>query len=93
MLTRRHLFRTLSAIALAPLAKWLPKEPVASFDGGFPDECVTYTRCPLFVCTDSAIYAWEQVPSGPKWVKCEAELETSDGNVTFKLKPVPQEEA
>jgi hypothetical protein len=26
MLTRRHLFRTLSAVALAPLAKWLPKE-------------------------------------------------------------------
>jgi len=25
-LTRRHLFRTLSAVALAPLAKWLPKD-------------------------------------------------------------------
>lgn len=52
MLTRRHLFRTLSAIAVAPLAKWMPKNEVTSFDGGFPDECVTYTRLPG-ICVDT----------------------------------------
>lgn len=91
MLTRRHLFRTLSAIAVAPLAKWLPKETRhPSLDAG-----VRFVEQPLMICcrdgmwvvTDNGdgTFGYRRVPTARVTV---LEPFTVSGQL-----PTPQEEA
>lgn len=91
MLSRRTLFARLSAVALAPLAKWLPKEEPIWFTGTVTR--VTYFRKPLTAAQVATYYdAGCEISIVDGVISCDDDGVVITGFGVLSM-PVPQEEA